>query len=84
MLSTNLSCNGSDSQKTEILESLGGGENPKATLPAKQPHNGKHEESPRRIASRKQGWVNGMEIDTKFQEGEQNIQGEEGEGGGEE
>jgi hypothetical protein len=87
-MSTNLSCNGSDSQKTEIFVNFGGEENPKATPPAKHGHPSPSTESmgepPRKFASRERGWVNGMQIDTQNQEGDQVIQGEEGEGGGDE
>ena len=87
-MSTNLSCNGSDSQKTEIFVNFGGEENPKATPPAKHGHPSPSTESmgepPRKIASRERGWVNGMQIDTQNQVGDQVIQGEEGEGGGDE
>ncbi len=38
VMSTDLSCNGSDSQRTEIFVNFGGEENPKATPPAKHGH----------------------------------------------
>ncbi len=41
-------------------------------------------EPPLKFASRKRWWANGMEIDTQNQEGDQVIQGEGGEGKGDE